>query len=210
MTQPPLPPRPSVGRSSFAIAMKDYTFIRPGIAVSISAVTLVAALVIGAMLIKSLGNAATTVQRGGRAAQTLHSYNAALEVWRQMAASTDPAFQRPEARQLRDSVRTALTNQFAALQASVASADDSALIRTILEGLATADVGLTTEGRQAMIVLLAHQDAALFEAAEASQRAVLLSAVLLGLSVLAAGLLVIPMAFLYIRYKRGATIEVRV
>jgi len=79
-----------------------------------------------------------------------------------------------------------------------------------VEGLATADVGLTTEGRQAMIVLLAHQDAALFEAAEASQQAVLLSAVLLGLSVLAAGLLVIPMAFLYIRYKRGATIEVKV
>lgn len=210
MTQPPLPPRPSVGRSSFAIAMKDYTFIRPGIAVSISAATLVAALVIGVLLIKSLGHAAATVQRGGETAQTLHSYNAALEVWRQMASSADPAFNRPESRQLRDSIRTALTDQFAGLQQSVTTADDSSLIRTILEGLATADVGLTTEGRQAMIVLLAHQDAALFEAAEASQQAVLLSAVLLGLSVLAAGLLVIPMAFLYIRHKRGATIEVKV
>jgi hypothetical protein len=210
MTQPPLPPRPSVGRSSFAMAMKDYTFIRPGVAVSISAATLVAALVIGALLIRSLSQAATTVRRGGQAAQTLHSYNAALEVWRQMAASTDPAFQRPEVRQLRDSIRTSLTDKFVALQKAVATADDSALIRTVLEGLASSDVGITTEGRQAMIVLLAHQDAALFEAAEASQRAVLYSAILLGLSVLAAGLLVIPMAFLYIRYKRGATIEVRV
>lgn len=209
MTQPPLPPRPSVGRSSFAIAMKDYTFIRPGIAVSISAVTLVAALIIGALLIKSLGHAARTVRRGGETAQTLHSYNAALEVWRQMASSTDPSFQRPEVRQLRDSIRSSLTDKFAALQKSVTTADDSSLIRTVLEGLASADVGITTEGRQAMIVLLAHQDAALFEAAEASQRAVLLSAVLLGLSVLAAGLLVIPMAWLYIRHKRGATIEVR-
>jgi len=192
------------------MAMKDYTFIRPGVAVSISAATLVAALVIGALLIRSLSQAATTVRRGGQAAQTLHSYNAALEVWRQMAASTDPAFQRPEARQLRDSIRTSLTDKFVALQKAVATADDSALIRTVLEGLASSDVGITTEGRQAMIVLLAHQDAALFEAAEASQRAVLYSAILLGLSVLAAGLLVIPMAFLYIRYKRGATIEVRV
>jgi hypothetical protein len=37
-----------------------------------------------------------------------------------------------------------------------------------------------------------------------------LAAVLLALTVLAAGMLVIPMAWLYIRYKRGATIEVRV
>ena len=37
-------PRPSVPRSSFAAALKDYTFIRPGIAVSISAACLIAAL----------------------------------------------------------------------------------------------------------------------------------------------------------------------
>ena len=33
------PPRMSMPRSSFAIAMKDYTLIRPGIAVTISAAT---------------------------------------------------------------------------------------------------------------------------------------------------------------------------
>jgi len=61
-----------------------------------------------------------------------------------------------------------------------------------------------------MIVLLAHQDAALFEAAATAQRGVLLAAVLLGLTVFAAGMLVVPMAWLYIRHKRGATIEVKV
>lgn len=50
----------------------------------------------------------------------------------------------------------------------------------------------------------------MFGAAAASQRAVLFAAILLGLSVLAAGMLVVPMAWLYIRYKRGATIEVKI
>ena len=43
MTMPE--PRRSVPRSSFAIAMKDYTFMRPGIAVTISAATLIIALI---------------------------------------------------------------------------------------------------------------------------------------------------------------------
>ena len=46
--------------------MKDYTFIRPGIAVTISAVTLALALVIGLWLIFSLNEAAQTVARTGR------------------------------------------------------------------------------------------------------------------------------------------------
>jgi hypothetical protein len=50
----------------------------------------------------------------------------------------------------------------------------------------------------------------MFHAAQISQHAVLLSAALLGLTVVAAGMLVIPMAWLYIRHKRGATIEVKV
>src|SRR5258706_4025223 len=98
MTTPPgFPSRPSVGRSSFAVAMKDYTFIRPGIAVTISAVTLALALVIGLWLIFSLNEAAQTVARGARTSATLHRYNAGLEVWRQMATGTDPRFQRVEA-----------------------------------------------------------------------------------------------------------------
>jgi hypothetical protein len=210
MTTPPLPPRPSVGRSSFAIAMKDYTFIRPGIAVTISAATLLAAVIIGVLLIGSLGRAARTVRQGGQTAQTLHRYNAALEVWRGMAVGGDSLLERPEARQMRDSIRTALTENFSALQAGLGDATDSAMVRTILEGLAAGDVEMTTDARQAMIVLLARQDSAMFQAAATSQRAVLFSAVLLGLTVLAAGMLVIPMAWLYVRYKRGAVIEVKV
>lgn len=210
MTTPPLPPRPSVGRSSFAIAMKDYTFIRPGIAVTISAATLLAAVIIGVLLIGSLGHAARTVRQGGQTAQTLHRYNAALEVWRGMTVGGDSVLERPEARRMRDSIRTALTENFSALQAGLEDATDSAMVHTILEGLASGDVELTADARQAMIVLLARQDSAMFQAAATSQRAVLFSALLLGLTVLAAGMLVIPMAWLYVRYKRGAVIEVKV
>jgi hypothetical protein len=210
MTTPPMPPRTSVGRSSFAVAMKDYTFIRPGIAVSISAATLVAALIIGIILIRLLGHASATVELGARTVQTLHRYNAGVEVWRQMATSTDPAYKRPEVIAQRDSIRTELQNQLSRLAATMTDSSDQELVRSVLGGLATTDVGVGTQARQAMIVLLAHQDNRMFEAAAASQRAVLLSAVLLGLTVLAAGTLVVPMAWLYIRFKRGATIEVKV
>ena len=192
------------------MAMKDYTFIRPGVAVTLSALVLIAALLVGVMLIGSLSNAASTVRRGGETAQTLHRYNAALEVWRSLAASGEGAALRPEAVQLRDSLRGELRDRFGRLQASFDNPTDSALVHSILEGLAAGDVELTGEARQAMIVLLARQDSALFHAAGTSQRAVLFSAVLLGLTVLAAGLLVVPMAWLYVRFKRGATIEVKV
>ena len=210
MTTPPLPPRPSVGRSSFAIAMKDYTFIRPGIAVSISAATLALALVIGFWLIVSLRGAATTVETGARTVETLHRYNAGLEVWRQMISSTDPAYKRPEALAQRDSIGRALREQLARLGTEMPDAGDQERVQQILEGLTREDPTIGTQARQAMIVLLAKQDSAMFKAAETSQKAVLLAAALLGLTVVAAGTLVIPMAWLYIRYKRGATIEVKV
>jgi len=210
MTTPPLPPRPSVGRSSFAIAMKDYTFIRPGIAVSISAVTLVVALVIGFWLIASLRSAAATVETGARTVETLHRYNAGLEVWREMVTSTDPAYKRPEALAQRDSIGRTLREQLARLGTNMTDANDQERVQQILEGLTRTDPAVGTTARQAMIVLLAKQDSAMFKAAKTSQDAVVLSAALLGLTVLAAGMLVIPMAWLYVRYKRGATIEVKV
>jgi len=197
-------------RSSFAIAMKDYTFIRPGIAVTISAATLVVALIIGLDLIVSLRHAASTVDRGARAAQTLHRYNAGLEVWRRMATSTDPAYKRPEVVAQRDSIRDALRTQVAGLANRLDNPIDQDLAQSVLEGLTTTDTATGTKAREAMIVLLAHQDAALFDAAATAQRGVLLAAVLLALTVLAAGMMVVPMAWLYIRHKRGATIGVRV
>jgi hypothetical protein len=210
MTTPPLPPRPSGGRSSFAIAMKDYTFIRPGIAVSISAATLALALVIGFWLIVSLRGAAATVENGARTVETLHRYNAGLEVWRQMVTSTDPAYRRPEAVAQRDSIGRALREQLARLGTEMTDAGDQERVQHVLEGLTRTDPSISASARQAMIVLLARQDSAMFKAAQTSQEAVLLSAALLGLTVVAAGMLVIPMAWLYIRYKRGATIEVKV
>lgn len=203
------PPRMSMPRSSFAIAMKDYTFIRPGIAVTISAATLVAALIIGVLLIKSLAHASATVDRGARASELLHRYNARYEVWRGMATSTDPTYQKPEAVAQRDSLRNDLQTELAHFGDGLSSQQEKDLVQQVLEGLAATDYQTTNKARQAMIVLLARQDAALFEAAETSQRGVLLAAFLLALTITAAGLLIVPMAWLYVRYKRGAAIEVK-
>jgi hypothetical protein len=204
-----MPPRGSMPRSSFAIAMKDYTFIRPGIAVSISAAVIVISLIIGFKLIVDLGQNRASIERAGHTVRTLHRYSAAAEVWRQMAEGGDPELQRPEARALRDSIQRSLTGELSELRNTLADSSDRGLVDQIIAGF-SARADLTRESREAMILLLAHQDNAIFEAAEASQRAVLLAAILLGLSILAAGLLVVPMAWLYIRYKRGAVIDVKV
>lgn len=196
-------------RSSFAIAMKDYTFIRPGVAVTISAATLVAALVIGVLLIKSLAHASATVNRGANASQALNRYNARYEVWRSMATSTDPAYKKPEAIAQRDSLQHDIQIEMSRFGAGLTSQQDSTLVQQVLEGLASTDYATTNKARQAMIVLLAEQDQALFDAAETAQRGVLLAAVLLALTILAAGMMIIPMAWLYVRYKRGAAIEVK-
>ena len=212
MANPPsgFPSRPSVGRSSFAIAMKDYTFIRPGIAVSISALTLALALVIGLWLIFSLREAAATVSHGASTVETLHRYSAGLEVWRQMSTSTDAAYRRPEAIAQRDSLGRELRVQLAGLATSMEDDRERDLVQNVLLGLNTDGPAPGTQAREAMIVLLARQDSAMFYAAERSQQAVLLSAVLLALTIIAAGMLIVPMAWLYVRYKRGATIEVKV
>ncbi|HJS42025.1 MAG TPA: hypothetical protein VJ755_01015 [Gemmatimonadales bacterium] len=192
--------------------MKDYTFIRPGIAVTISAATLSLALIIGLWLIFSLKDAATTVTRGAKTVETLHRYNAGLEVWRQMATSTDAAYRRPEAIAQRDSIGRELRVQLSGLANTMNDARERDLVQNVLLGLTGATPGSreAQDARAAMIVLLAKQDAAMFHAAQASQQAVLLSAILLALTIVAAGTLIVPMAWLYVRYKRGATIEVKV
>src|SRR5258706_14946354 len=131
MTTPPVfPARPSVGRSSFAVAMKDYTFIRPGIAVTISAITLALSLVIGLWLIFSLNEAAETVARGAQTSATLHRYNAGLEVWRQMATSTDPGFRRVEAVAQRDSLGRQLRVELADLGNTMDDDEDRRRVQT--------------------------------------------------------------------------------
>jgi len=200
----------SMPRSSFAIAMKDYTLIRPGIAVTISAATLVAALIIGVLLIKSLAHASATVTSGAQASELLHRYNARYEVWRSMATSSDPMYKGATVVAQRDSIRSGLQGELSRFGASLASGQEKDLVQQVLDGLASTNAQTTTKARQAMIVLLHDQDTALFDAAEASQRGVVLAAVLLALTILAAGLLIVPMAWLYVRYKRGAAIEVKV
>ncbi len=200
----PLPPRSSMPRSSFAIAMKDYTLIRPGIAVSISAATLVAAMFIGVLLIRSLAQASATVNRGATASEALHRLNAKYEVWRSMATGSDTSYRRQA-----DSIRSALQSDLSRFGASLPTEQERGFVQQILEGIASPDAPTTKDAREAMILLLAHQDAALFDAAETSQRGVIFAAVLLALTILAAGMMIVPMAWLYIRYKRGAAIEVK-
>lgn len=190
--------------------MKDYTFIRPGIAVTISAITLALALIIGLWLIFSLREAASTVSRGAATVETLHRYSAGLEVWRQLATGTDAAYRRPEAVAQRDSLGRELRIQLAGLANSMEDDRERDLVQNVLLGLTSSGPGTGTQAREAMIVLLAKQDSAMFFAAQRSQQAVLLSAVLLALTIIAAGMLIVPMAWLYVRYKRGATIEVKV
>ncbi|HMA44654.1 MAG TPA: hypothetical protein VKO86_11585 [Gemmatimonadales bacterium] len=191
-------------RSSFAIAMKDYTIIRPGIAVTITAATLVAALIIGVMLIKSLASASATVNRGATASEALHRLNAKYEVWRTMATGGDTTY-----RAQADSIRSSLQADLSSFDKSLASEQERGFVQQIMEGLNNTDAPATKSAREAMIVLLAHQDAALFDAARTSQRGVVFAAVLLALTILAAGMLIVPMAWLYVRYKRGSTIEVK-
>lgn len=205
MTTPP--PRPSTPRGSFAMALKDYTFIRPGIAVSISAACLIAALVVGGVLVSSLRGANATIDLARRTMFTLHGYNAALQTWQQLVASEDPQLRNPESVALRDQIRAALRGQLEALRGSVADTGFQRLIGTVLQGLEATAAGMDEAGRQAMIVVMTRQDDAMLQALAASQRAVLLSAVLIALTVLAASTLVVPMAWLYIRFKRGALIQ---
>jgi len=193
--------------------MKDYTFIRPGIAVTISAVTLALALLIGLWLIVSLREAAATASHGANTVQTLHKYNAGFEVWRQMATGTDAGYKRPEAIAQRDSIGRELRVELSGLANTMKDSRERDLVQNVLLGLtSTSTTGgrEAQEAREAMIVLLAKQDSALFHAAKVSQQAVLLSAVLLALTIIAAGMLIVPMAWLYVRHKRGATIEVKV
>lgn len=190
-------------RTSFAMAIKDYTFIRPGIAVSISALCLIAALVVGVVLISSLQQAARTVDSARRTAFTLSSYNAALQTWQELVASEDPQLKRPESRAMRDNIRKALVQQLQETRAAATDTSYQRLLDQVIKGLGATDAGMDAAGREAMVVVMARQDQAMLQAVAQSQRAVQLSAVLIALTVLAAGTLVVPMAWLYIRYKRG-------
>ena len=205
MTQP---------RSSLAIALQDYKpllGIRPGVALTIAAICLLAAVVVGMLHVVWLGQSGAAIAEGRRTVRTLHSYNAALEAWRQMATLPDSELQFPAQRRFRDSIATALRIEFTTLQGDLRDSADKVLVEQVLGDLKPATAAamkagapdLGTQGRSAMIVLTARQDASLFRAAQRYQSSQMLAAVLIGLIVLAAVLLIVPIAWVYVRYKRG-------
>jgi hypothetical protein len=183
MTQP---------RSSLAIALQDYKGLRPGIALTIAAIALIAALIVGIIHTVGLGRSSGAIAEGGRTMRTLHRYTATLEVWRQMAASPQ---QFPEQQKLRDSLAAALKTQLGEIIGDINSWTPD---RPVAAGL---DLG--QRGREAMMVLTARQDSALFRTAAGYQRSQMFAAILIGLTVIAAGVLIIPMSWVYVRYKRG-------
>lgn len=195
MTQP---------RSSLAVALQDYKGIRPGIAVTIAAVALIAAIVVGAMHVIRLGRAASQISEGQHTMSTLRRYSAALEVWRQMAAGE---IEFEAQRQMRDSIGGALRGELAELGDALSDSTDKRLVLQIMQDLRSPGEGdamdLGVSGREAMIILSGRQDSALFQAAVESQRAQIWGGVLIGLTILAAGILIVPMSWMYVRYKAG-------
>ena len=195
-------------RSSLALALDYYKGPRPGIALTIAAVALVAALVVGIFHFVALGRAGTIINESQSMVRTLHSYNAAIEVWRQMAVTPDTAFEFPEQVRLRDSLGTALLGHLNTLRDALSDTVDQGLVSDILQDMqgmqtetGTIEPGRTT--REAMIVLTARQDSALFHAAQEYQRSQFLAAGLIALTVIAAGVLVVPISWVYIRFKKG-------
>jgi hypothetical protein len=193
-------------RSSLAIALEDYKGPRPGIALTIAALFLVAAIVVGVVHVVMLGRAGNAIADGSGTIRTLNSYNAALEVWRQM--TTDTGMVSPEQAQLRDSIAYALQRQFTTLRGELEDTVDQGLVDQILDDFTPssdpvggAQVGV--RGREAIIVLKARQDSAIFQAATGWQRSQYLAALIIGLGVIAAGVMIVPMSWAYVRYKRG-------
>jgi hypothetical protein len=195
MTQP---------RSSLAIALQDYKGLRPGIALTIAAIALFAAIIVGVIHVIGLGRAAATISGGQQTVRTLNRYNAALEVWRQMATQ-EMEFEAQS--QLRDSIGRGLRGELEQLRVALTDSTDKRLVFEIMQDLRRPtegeDLDIGIQGREAMILLSARQDSALFEAAAQSQRAQVFAAGLIFLTVIAAGILIFPMSWVYVRYKTG-------
>lgn len=196
--------RPSTPRSSLAMALQDYRGPRPGIALTIAAAALLVALVVGIFHLMGLGRSAAILADSQRTIQTLNRYNATLGVWRQMATGD---LQFDEQRRLRDSLALTLRTDLDALREELADSTDRMLVSTILADLdvspATPQLQLGVAGREAIIVLTARQDSALLTAASESQRSRVIGAILIGLTVIAAAVLIVPLSWAYVRFKRG-------
>jgi len=186
------------------MALQDYRGPRPGIALTIAAIALLIALVVGIFHLIGLGRSASLLADSQRAIESLNKYNATLEVWRQMATD-DLEFEAQRA--LRDSLAYALRTDLQQVQQELVDSTDRALVGTILADLdvspSTPQLRLGVAGREAIIVLTARQDSALLEAARGSQRSRVVGAVLIALTVIAAAVLIVPMSWAYVQFKRG-------
>ncbi len=74
-------------RSSLAIALEYYKGPRPGIALTIAAVALIGALIIGVIHVIALGKDRGVISDGQKTDITINRHAAALDVWRQMELS---------------------------------------------------------------------------------------------------------------------------
>jgi hypothetical protein len=192
-------------RASLALALQEYKGPRPGISLTVAAIALLAAVVVGVVHIVMLGQSGNAIDDGRRTIRALHSYNAALEVWRKMA--TTPV-QFSEQERLRDSIASALRDELAVFREEITDTVDQKLVAQVLEDVSQPpsvdgwgpELGL--RGRAAMVVLTARQDSALFLAAARYNRSQYVAALFIGLAVVAAGVLIVPMSWLYVRYKR--------
>jgi hypothetical protein len=200
MTQP---------RSSFVMALQEYRGPRPGVALTVAAVCLVAALVTGILLILILARFGTAITDGQQTLRAMQRYTVALQEWWELATLPEAEAHGVEVVERRDSIGTALRIELREFQVGLSDSVDRALIATILEDVrrpgSTPDAARSPEmgarGRQAMAALAARRDSALVEGVRELQRAQLATAVLLGLTVLAAVALVAPLSWMYIRYK---------
>jgi hypothetical protein len=189
-------------RSSLAIALEDYKGPRPGIALTIAAVFLIAAIGVGVVHVIMLGKAGNAIENGSETIRTLNGYNAALEVWRQLATDMGDDVT-PQERQMRDSIALSLQRQFTTLMAEFEDSTDQRLVADILDDFTPSDAPIGMRGREALIVLKARQDSAIFQAATGWQSSQYMAALIIGLAVVAAGIMIIPMSWAYVRYKRG-------
>ncbi len=195
-------------RSSLAIALEYYKGPRPGIALTVAAVALIGALIIGVIHVVALGRDRAVISDGQKTAGTINRHAAGLDVWRQMALS--PAENSPEWLRVRDSIGVALRVDLQDLRRGLSDPLAQDLVEDVLAGLRNPSTGsevdintLTAQTSRAMIALTARQDSALFRAVERSQRSQLIAAIGTALTLIAAVSLIAPISWVYLRYKSG-------
>ena len=195
-------------RSSLAIALEYYEGPRPGIALTVAAVALMGALIIGVIHVVTLGNDRAVISDGQKTAGMLNRYAAGLDMWWQMALSPDE--ESPDRQRLRDSIGVALRVHLQDLRSELADPMARLLVNDILESIQNPNSGpradsntLTTQARSAMIALTARQDSALFQAVARSQRSQLIGAIGTALTLLSAVSLIAPISWVYLRHKAG-------